>query len=69
MSAPLLTTKGLAVEIGGHCVTRGLDLRIEAGRRLAILGRNGAGKSTLLATLAGLRAPSAGSIELGGAAN
>jgi iron complex transport system ATP-binding protein len=68
MSAPLLTTRGLAVEIGGHCVTRALDLRIEAGQRLAILGRNGAGKSTLLATLAGLRPPTAGSIELGGTA-
>ena len=68
MSAPLLTTRGLAVEIAGHCITRALDLDIEAGQRLAILGRNGAGKSTLLATLAGLRPPIAGSVDLGGAA-
>ena len=66
MSAPLLTTRGLAVEIAGHCITRALDLDIEAGQRLAILGRNGAGKSTLLATLAGLREPATGRIELGG---
>ena len=66
MSAPLLAAHGLSVEIGGHQVVRGLDLDITAGQRLAILGRNGAGKSTLLATLAGLREPAAGHIELGG---
>ena len=66
MSTPLLTATDLSVEIGGRCVTRALDLSIESGQRLAILGRNGAGKSTLLATLAGLRAPAGGSVELGG---
>jgi iron complex transport system ATP-binding protein len=66
MSAPLLTATGLSVEIGGRCVARSLDLNVAGGQRLAILGRNGAGKSTLLATLAGLRAPAGGMIELGG---
>ncbi len=66
MSAPLLAAHGLSVEIGGHQVVRGLDLDIAAGQRLAILGRNGAGKSTLLATLAGLRPPATGRVDLGG---
>jgi iron complex transport system ATP-binding protein len=66
MNAPLLATHGLSVDIGGRCVARALDLTIETGQRLAILGRNGAGKSTLLATLAGLREPASGRIELGG---
>ena len=66
MNAPLLRAHALAVEIGGHQVVRRLDLSVATGQRLAILGRNGAGKSTLLATLAGLRAPAAGRIELGG---
>ena len=66
MNAPLLAAHGLSVDIGGHQVVRGLDLDITAGQRLAILGRNGAGKSTLLATLAGLRPPATGRIELGG---
>jgi iron complex transport system ATP-binding protein len=67
MSHALLAAHGLSVDIGGRCVTHALDLTVAAGQRLAILGRNGAGKSTLLSTLAGLREPSAGRIELAGA--
>ena len=66
MSGTLLEARQLVVEIGGRCVARALDLTIECGQRLAILGRNGAGKSTLLSTLAGLRPPADGSVELGG---
>ena len=41
--------------------------RFAAGRgdRIAVVGRNGAGKSSLLRCLAGVQAPSAGSVELG----
>ncbi|MCL2346557.1 MAG: ABC transporter ATP-binding protein [Desulfobulbus sp.] len=66
MSAPLLETRALAVEIGGRRLVDRLDLTVMPGERLAILGRNGAGKSTLLATLAGLRPPTAGTVLLGG---
>ena len=69
MSTALLAAHQLSVDIGGRSVVRAFDLTIESGQRLAILGRNGAGKSTLLATLAGLREPSAGRIELGGRPN
>lgn len=65
MSA-LLEARDLAVDVGGRRVVAALDLSLAAGERLAILGRNGAGKSTLLATLAGLRAPAAGEVCLGG---
>ena len=41
-------------------VLAGLNLRLEAGDRLGVLGRNGAGKSTLIKTLAGELAPPAG---------
>lgn len=62
----LLATRDLAVSIGASQVVRGLDLAINPGERLAILGRNGVGKTTLLHTLAGLRAPQSGEIRLAG---
>lgn len=66
MSPPLLTVQQLAVSIAGKPVVRELNLALEAGERLAILGRNGVGKTTLLHTLAGLRAPASGEIRLAG---
>jgi iron complex transport system ATP-binding protein len=64
---PLLETRQLTVSIGGNSVCRDLDLRLQAGQRLAILGRNGAGKSTLLSVLAGLRKAQSGAVLLDGA--
>lgn len=66
-SVPLLETRTLTVGIGGHIFCRDLNLMLQPGERLAILGRNGAGKSTLLSTLAGLRAPQAGEVLINGA--
>ena len=66
MSAPLLETRQLGVSIGERTFCAGLDLQLQRGERLAILGRNGAGKSTLLATLAGLREPEQGDVLLSG---
>ncbi len=63
MSA-LLAARELAVRIGPLGVCCGLDLELQAGETLVILGKNGAGKSTLLATLAGLRPPSGGQVLL-----
>lgn len=44
----------------------GVDLRIEAGRSLAIVGANGAGKSSLVKVLCGLYAPTAGEVTVDG---
>lgn len=44
----------------------GLDLRIDAGRSLAIVGLNGAGKTTLIKLLTGLERPQAGQITIDG---
>jgi ABC-2 type transport system ATP-binding protein len=45
---------------------RNLDLRVDPGETVGIIGRNGAGKSTLLRLLAGVTRPSAGSLTIRG---
>jgi ATP-binding cassette, subfamily B, bacterial len=51
---------------GGAQVFDGLDLRIEAGKSLAVVGENGAGKTTLVKLLARLYEPSGGRITVDG---
>ncbi len=50
----------------GHDALRGVDLTIEAGRSLAIVGENGAGKSSLVKVLCGLHAPTGGTVRVDG---
>ena len=47
-------------------VLRGIDLKVERGERVALMGRNGAGKSTLLRAAAGLVDPARGRVEVPG---
>ena len=49
-----------------HRVLDGLDLEIEDGQFVALLGRSGSGKSTLLNCLAGIETPDAGTITVDG---
>ncbi|MGB4468551.1 MAG: ATP-binding cassette domain-containing protein [Azovibrio sp.] len=51
---------------GSRPVLERLDLQIEPGEFVAIVGRSGCGKSTLLRLIAGLEPPSAGSVRVGG---
>ena len=62
----LLGVKELAVFYGASQILFGVDLAVEEGRTLALLGRNGAGKSTTLKALAGVVKPSSGSVALRG---
>jgi len=50
----------------GRWVLRGVDLKVDRGEVLALIGRNGSGKSTLLRLVAGLEKPSRGSVVVNG---
>ncbi len=60
-----LHCRQLDVSIAGVQVVRKLDIQIEPGSFVALLGSNGAGKTTLLNCLAGLRPPDHGTVQLG----
>lgn len=64
--SPALEAQGIYKSYGTHKVLRGVDLRVEPGRILGLLGRNGAGKSTLITILCGLRKADAGSVRICG---
>ncbi|EPD26768.1 ABC transporter ATP-binding protein [Actinotignum schaalii] len=66
-AAPLITVKNAAVNYGREEVLTEVNLRVERGERLAIVGVSGAGKSTLLALLRGALRPQAGSVQVAGA--
>ncbi len=63
---PVLTVVGLAHRFGTTPVLHGLDLEINPGETVGVLGESGCGKTTLLRAVAGLVVPSAGRIEIGG---
>lgn len=61
-----LSCKDLTVEIAGRTLVRGLSVEVAGGSIVAMLGRNGTGKTMTLHTLAGLRAPAAGTVAIAG---
>ena len=60
-----LVAKGLTKNYGSLEVFTGVDLAIDRGSRVVVLGLNGAGKTTLLRLLAGAETPDAGTLEPG----
>ncbi|CAJ1896302.1 ABC transporter ATP-binding protein [Aeromonas jandaei] len=67
-STPIIVVKGLgkSVSLGQESLTilEGIDLQVNSGETVALVGASGSGKSTLLGLLAGLDLPSLGSIEI-----
>lgn len=65
---PHLDLAGVERRFDGLAVLRGVDLAVGDGEVVAVLGPSGCGKTTLLRLIAGLDAPDAGEISLGGRA-
>lgn len=63
-----LSVNGLGFSYGSEPFLAHVDLRVEAGEFLALLGSNGSGKTTLLRLLGGLLKPNSGEVSLGGCA-
>jgi tungstate transport system ATP-binding protein len=60
VAEPLISLERVGLRYGAHEALRDVDLRIEAGQCVGIVGANGSGKSTLLRILHGLLRPSTG---------
>jgi ABC-type Mn2+/Zn2+ transport system ATPase subunit len=64
MSDPVITAEGLTIGYRSRAVVADLDLHLERGQMLALVGTNGSGKSTLLKTIVGLLPLIEGSITV-----
>lgn len=60
---PLLSVKGVTSHYGRIQALHGVDINVNAGQLIALVGANGAGKTTLLRSISGVQATSGGSID------
>jgi daunorubicin resistance ABC transporter ATP-binding subunit len=65
-TAPMIVAEGLKKSFGTLAALTGVDVTVEAGSVLSLLGRNGAGKTTFVRILSTLLAPDAGSVRIAG---
>src|ERR1700720_1912753 len=63
---PVISIRDLVVEYDGRRVLDGLNLNIEHGETMVLLGGSGSGKSTLLRQIIGLERPKSGSVHVKG---
>lgn len=62
----MLSISGLKVDIAGSRILSGIDLTVEPGELVCLIGRNGAGKTTTFRSIMGYRRPASGSIRFKG---
>lgn len=62
----MITVQQLCYRVGGKTILNRLDLHVEKGETLAVMGMSGAGKSTLLKCIGGLLQPTLGQVEIDG---
>ncbi|MEY4750825.1 MAG: hypothetical protein RIQ60_3039 [Pseudomonadota bacterium] len=65
-AAPLLELEGVQAYYGAAHILHGLNLKVMAGERVALIGRNGVGKTTVVNTVLGLATLRGGKVALGG---
>src|SRR5215470_6684620 len=63
---PIISVRDLVVEYEGRRILDGLNLDIEQGETMVLLGASGSGKSTLLRQIIGLERPKSGSVSVKG---
>ncbi|MEO5920698.1 MAG: ABC transporter ATP-binding protein [Pseudolysinimonas sp.] len=66
MTAPVIELRGIVKEYGTLRVLHGIDLTVDAGDLLAIIGASGSGKSTMLAIMGTLDDPTSGTVRVEG---
>jgi phospholipid/cholesterol/gamma-HCH transport system ATP-binding protein len=64
---PLIIYRGVSKQFDDHLVLKDIDLEVQAGETLVILGRSGSGKTVMTSMLVGLLAPDEGTITVAGA--
>ena len=65
----LLTVTGLKVSYGGIHAVKGVDIRVEQGQLVALIGANGAGKTTMMDIITGKTRPDSGQVFFGSTLN
>jgi branched-chain amino acid transport system ATP-binding protein len=66
MTQALLDVRGLRVHYGGIEAVKGIDLHVDDGEVVTLIGGNGAGKTTTLKSISGVKPATAGDITFGG---
>jgi phospholipid/cholesterol/gamma-HCH transport system ATP-binding protein len=66
MKPPVIELNDVTLRFGSREILRGVNLRVEEGERLVVLGQSGGGKSTILRLIMGMLRPTSGSVKFRG---